>query len=809
MKPFIAVALLSVAACTPRGPSQDTPGREPRRLPTGKLLDPAGVTSPVGQMPLGMAASPGGRRLVLLLGGWREHGLQVVDRTGRVTQTLPQEAAFVGLAFSGDGRALYASGGNTDAVYRYRWSGDSAVLADSIVLAPRAPHADGTHYPAGLALSADGRWLYVAENLADSVAVVDVATGTVMQRLATGRYPYGVAVGADGAVFVSNWGASTLSVFTVDPSGRLSPAPVIAAGRHPSALAASARGTRLFVASGSTDRVAVVDTRARRVVATLLDPPPAGPDEGTTPDALALSADGTRLFAAEADANAVAVFDLSAATAGDTAARGDDRLSGRIPVGWYPTSLVVLGDTLLVANGKGAGTGPNPDGPHPGRTHPDTSYTLGQIRGSLSIVPLPREGGMTLAAFTTRVAQANGWDSVHAGGRAYPPFTHVIYILRENRTYDQVLGDLSQADGDTSLVLFGRTVSPNYHALAERFGIFDRFFVNAEVSADGHNWSMAAYATDYTQKTTPANYDGGGRTYDYGGENRNEIPDDDVAEPAMGYLWDLVQRAHVDFANFGEFTVSRPGPGGTTIYRAVKPFLAAHTDSTYPGWDLSILDQRRVDVWLTSFRRWVDAGRMPAFQIVYLPQDHTSGAQAGARTPQAMVADNDLALGRVVDALSHSPFWTNTVLFVMEDDAQNGPDHVDSHRSPLLAVSAYTRGGVLHRFTNTTDVLRTMEEVLRLDALSQFDHYGHPLRDVWRDAPDTSPYTALTPGVSLDERNPPHGRAARDSRRLDLATVDAADMDLFNRVLWMAVKGEGATYPGTHRMSLLEARRSR
>ncbi len=808
MKTPSIVLLVIAAACRPAAPDQDLARQGPRRLPTGRWLDPAGASSPVGQMPLGMLASPGGRRLVLLLGGWREHGLQVVDREGRVTQTLPQAAAFVGLAFSLDGTALYASGGNTDVIYRYRWADDRATLADSIVLAPRAPRADGSHYPAGLALSGDGRSLYVAENLADSLAVVDLATGTVVQRLATDRYPYGVAVGGDGTVLVSNWGANTLSVFVPMPDGRLGPAPAIAVGRHPSALALNARGTRLFVASGSTDRVAVVDTRARRVVATLLDPPPAGPDEGTTPNALALSADGTRLFAAEADANAVAVFDLSAATAGDTAARGHDGLAGRIPVGWYPTSLVVLSDTLLVANGKGSGTGPNPDGPQPGRGHPDTSYTLGQIRGSLSIVPLPREGGMALAALTARVEQANGWDSVHTGGRPYPPFTHVIYVLRENRTYDQVLGDLPQADGDTSLVLFGRSVSPNAHALAERFGIFDRFFVNAEVSADGHNWSMAAYATDYTEKTTPANYDGGGRTYDYQGENRDQIPDDDVAEPAMGYLWDLVQRAHVDFANFGEFTVAHPGPGGTNIYRAVKPFLAAHTDSTYPGWDLEIRDQHRVDIWLTAFRRWVDAGQMPAFQIIYLPQDHTSGARAGAPTPRAMVADNDLALGRVVEALSRSPFWKNTALFAVEDDAQDGPDHVDSHRSPLLVVSAYNRGGAVHRFTNTTDVLRTMEEILGLEALSQFDHYGHPLRDVWRDTPDTSPFAALTPGVSLDEVNPAQGGAARESRRLDLATADAADMDLFNRVLWRAVKGEQAIYPGTRRMSALEARRS-
>ncbi|HET9706974.1 MAG TPA: bifunctional YncE family protein/alkaline phosphatase family protein [Gemmatimonadales bacterium] len=807
MRPLPLLALLLVACHPAAQRASDPPGTGPRRLPTGRVLDPAGVTRPVGQMPLGMVLSPAGSRLVLLLGGWREHGLQVVDRTGQVRQTIPQAAAFVGLAFTGLGTSLFASGGNTDVVYRYRWTDDRARLADSIILAPRSPGKDGTHYPAGLALSGDGRMLYVAENLADSLAVVDVSTGAVVQRLATGPYPYAVVVAPEGSVFVSNWGASSVSVFAPAGMGRLNAGAVVPAGRHPSALLLNRSGSRVFVASGSTDRVTVLDARSHAVVATLLDPPPSGPDEGTTPNALALSDDGTRLFVAEADANAVAAFDLRAATADVPSASGSDQLAGRIPAGWYPTALVQLHDTLLVANGKGSGTGPNPAGPQPDAARarhggdPDTSYTLGQIRGSLSIIPVPR-AGLDLPALSARVSRANGWDSTHAGS-PYPPFTHVIYVLKENRTYDQVLGDVPAADGDTALVLFGRSVTPNQHALAERFGIFDRFFVNAEVSADGHNWSMAGYVTDYTQKTTPANYDHGGRTYDYEGENRGKIPDDDVAEPAQGYIWDLARRAGISFANFGEFTRAEGG-----AYRGLKAFLAAHTDTAYPGWNLSIPDQRRADEWLARFHDWVSADSMPALQIVYLPQDHTSGATAGAPTPRAMVADNDLALGRLVDALSHSQYWKNTVVFVMEDDAQNGPDHVDSHRSPLLVISAYGRGGVIHRFTNTTDALRTMEEILKLDALSQYDHFGHPLRDIWRDTPDTTPFRALTPAVPLEEQNPAGTRAARESRRLDLADVDAADMDAFNRVLWMAVKGEQAPYPGTHRMSALEVRRS-
>ncbi len=816
MRYHCSALALALAACHPN-PGGQAGLADTVRLPTGQRLDPAGVIRPVGQMPLAMVTAPGGRRLVMLLNGYREQGVQVVDREGSVTQTLPQEAAFIGLAFSPDGRTLYASGGNRDLVYRYLWAGDSAARGDSLVLAAVSPDSDGTRYPAGLAVNAAGDRLFVAENLADSLAVIDLASGRVVQRVATGRYPYAVVATPDG-VFVSNWGASTVSAYTAGSDGRLGGARTLPAGRHPSAMIANAAGTRLFVASGSTDRVTVLDARTGARVAELLDPPPGGVREGSTPNALALSPDGTRLFAAEADANAVAVFDLSAASSGVAGAAGDDRLAGRIPAGWYPTALAVLGDSLIVANGKGGAAGPNPELGQPGvpRPRPDPAaerrrrqYTLGQIAGTLGIAPLARASGEELAALTRRVARANGWDAPAAGRPRYPPFAHVLYIIRENRTYDQVLGDLPGADGDTALLFFGRAVTPNAHALAERFGIFDRFFVNAEVSADGHNWSTAAYATDYTQKTAPTNYGGDGRSYDYEGENRGVVPEDDAAEPAQGYLWDLAERAGITLRNFGEYTRGERDAEGRVRYRGTKRFLAAHTNQDFAAFDMRISDQRRTDVFLAEFRDWVAAGRMPALTIMHLPRDHTEGASAGQETPRAMVADNDLALGRIVEALTASPFWRSTVVFVVEDDAQDGPDHVDSHRAPFLAISAWNRGGVLRRFTNTTDVIRTIEEILGLDRLSQFDAWGRPLRDIWAGHPDTARYAALTPAQSLEERNPARTRGALESRRLDLATVDAADMDLFNRILWRAIKGDSVPYPGPRRMSALEARRAR
>lgn len=824
---FTTAAALALLAISCRPASSGTPpssgqagGAEGHAiLPTGVRLDPVAASIPLGSMPLSMVVSPAGDRVVVLLNGWREQGFQVVDRgSGRVVQTVSQAAAFIGVAFSPDGKTLYVSGGNQDVVYRYAWVNGTASLTDSLVLRVRTRRGSGTSYPAGIAPSRDGKKLYVAENLADSLAVVDLSSGKVVQRFAAGRYPYGVAVAPDGTAYVSAWGDNSVSVYEPRGAGMLRDAGTVIVGRHPSALVLSNDGSRLFIASGSTDQVVVLDTKSRGVVARLMDPPPRGPAEGSTPDALALSTDGTRLFAAEADNNAVGVFDLSAAASGVESAHGADRLIGRIPVDWYPTAVVAAHDTLLVLSGKGLGTAPNPDGPDPLHPARDGShaYTLGQISGSLMTLTLANATAAELAPLTQRVARAQGWseDNAHTGAGAfkYPPFTHVIYIIKENRTYDEVLGDLPIGDGDTSLVFFPRPVSPNHHALAARFGDFDRFFTNAEVSADGHNWSTAAYATDYLEKTVPSEYSGRGRTYDYegtnGGFDRKDIPDDDVNESAHGYLWDLAARAKLTLRNYGEYVV-RDTANGRAVYIGDKPFLATHTNPDYPGFDLNLTDQSRMDVWLKEFESYVRTGVMPQLEIVRLPNDHTAGARAGSRTPRAYMADNDLALGRMIDALSHSPFWKNTVVFVVEDDAQNGPDHVDSHRAPAFVISAYNRGGVVHRWTNTTDVIATMSEILHTGSLSQFDYYGRPLRDIWTAKPDLTPYVALTPAVDLNERNARNGAGATASAGLDLTEEDRADENTFNRILWKAIKGESVPYPGIVRVSGLEWRRAR
>lgn len=810
------LAAMMVSACGAPSPrvdsevrTQDPAGQ--RRLPTGAVLDPAGTAIDLGPLPLAMTLSPDRSRVIFLLNGWREQGIQVVDRrTGAVVQKVNLPAVFLGMAFTPDGRSLYVSGGNEDVIYRFDWRNGTATLADSIALAFKQPGHSGTRYPAGIAISNDGRMLYAAENLADSVAVIDLASRRVIQRLATERYPYGVVVGHDGLVYVSAWNGWTVSAFPARDDGKLNEGTRVRVGRHPSAMALSPDGSRLFVASGSTDKITVVDTRRLQVLTTLSDPVPAAMGEGSTPNALAVSPDGSRLFVAEADNNAVAVFTLSAGTSGIATVSTADSLIGRIPVGWYPAAVAVDGNDILVANAKGRGTAPNPGHWQPGHRMPPHTpdYTLGQINGTFTTVPLAKASASELASFSTRVAAANNWSSTRPA-KSYPPFEHVIYIIKENRTYDQVLGDLSQADGDTSLVFFPRAVSPNHHALAERFGIFDRFFVNAEVSPDGHNWSTAAYVTDYSEKTIPSHYSDRGRTYDYQGTNRDSIPTDDVSGPSSGYLWDLAQRAGITYRDYGEFVAEDDmGTAASITGIATKQALVGHINPAYSGWNLDIPDQVRADVWLKDFQEFVKAGKMPALEIMALPNDHTSGATANRPTPRAYMADNDLALGRIIEALSKSPFWKNTVVFVLEDDAQDGPDHVDSHRSPLLVISAWNRGKVFHRFANTSDVVATIEEILGLGTMSQFDHYGRPLREIWESTPDLTPYVALRSSIPLDQKNPPRTALAEASKKLALDKVDMADENLFNHILWSAIKGD-KPYPGTTRMSALEAKVSR
>ncbi len=734
-------------------------------LPTGVRLDPVGDPVELGSLPLNVVAAPSGDKAVVVLSGWREQGIQVVDlKTRQITQTLLQDGAFYGAALSPDGHTLYVSGGNTDALFIYAWNDGTLTLANKFELA-KAKTADGTgtSYPAGLAVAPNGKFVYVAENVGDRLAVVDTATGEIVQRFPTDHYPYGVILSADGHLFVSAWGGTTISEFRVLADGMLAYLGRIEVGRHPSALGVT--GLRLYVALAGSDRVAIVDTRSRRVIGYLHDSAPGAPPEGSTPNALVISADRKRLLIAEADNNAVAVFDLATG-----------KLLGRIPTDWYPTAAAEVGAQLLILSGKGHGTHANPDGPVPLTNWPfekPLAYALGQLNGSLRLLPSTMSAAQ-LTAFTQRVAAANNWQRSPAV-RRYPPFKHVIYIIKENRTYDQVLGDMKEGDGDASLVYFPDiTLTPNHHALARRFGLFDRFFVNAEVSSQGHIWSTAAYVTDYGEKVIPSGYAG----------KRGEIDGEDSDEPERGFLWTLARRSGVTFRDYGEMVKGNPG------WAVTQRDLGADVNPDYIPFDLVTPDQKRADVWIAELQRYVREGNMPQLELMWLPMDHLTAARPGKCTPHACMDDNDLALGRIVQALSHSPYWKDTVIFVVEDDAQAGPDHVDSHRAPFYAISAYNRPGTMHRFINTTDVVAAIEDILGMGRLSKFDYFSRSLADIFAATLDLTPFDPTTPKQNLNEKNPQNTAAARMSEGLDLSAPDRVDDQLYNRILWLMLKGD-------------------
>jgi len=734
-------------------------------LPTGVRLDPAGEGVDLGSLPINLVLAPEPDRAIVVLSGWREQGVQVVNlKTRKVTQTLLQDGAFYGAAFSPNGHRLYISGGNTDMLFAYAWKDGAATLENKFELAKaKTEDGTGTSYPAGVAVAPDGKFVYVAEDVGDRLAVVNAVTGEIAQRFSTDHYPYDVALTADGQVFVSAWGGSTVSQFRVLADGTLAYLGRIEVGRHPSALAV--RGTSLYVALAGSDCVAVVDTKLRKVARYLHDAAPGAPPEGSTPNAITLSADGKRLLVAEADNNAVAVFDVAAG-----------KLLGRVPTDWYPTAIAEVGDELLVLSGKGHGTHANPDGPVPLTNWPNekpTAYALGQLNGSLRVLPSAM-ATTQLAALTERVVAANNWQQRPAVPH-YPPFHHVVYIIKENRTYDQVLGDMKEGDGDASLVYFPDiTITPNHHALARRFGLFDRFFVNAEVSSQGHIWSTAAYVTNYGEKVVPSAY--AGKHADMDGEESDE--------PERGFLWTLAIQEGITFRDYGEMVKGNPG------WPVTQRDLAADVNPDYIPFDLTTLDQKRADVWIAELQGYVRDGNMPQLEVMHLPMDHLAAGRPGKCTPRACMADNDLALGRIVQALSHSPYWKDTVIFVVEDDAQAGPDHTDSHRAPFYAISAYNRPGTVHRFVNTTDVVAAIEDILGMGRLSKFDYFSRSLADIFAPTANLTPYDPIIPTQDLNEKNPQKTAAARMSESLDLSEPDRVDDQLYNRILWLMLKGD-------------------
>ena len=797
-------------------------------LPNQWSLRPAGKQIQVGDFPVNVALCPGGDFAAVLHSGYSQHEVRIIDLAqGRCVSQVMLENSFYGLAWSPDGRALYVSGAGDEVIHAFDFN--AGFLSGHREMRLRAGDQEGV--PTGLAVSAKGDALYIAESLGQRVEKIDSRDGRVVwtRTLATAEaaaktQPDAERQSADSdpaapfpwtclpdeahhRVFVSLWAKAAVLVLDAKTGAEIARWPV---GDHPNEMVLASHG-RLLVAESNRNTVSVVDTATGRVTETLgTGLFPAAPP-GSMPNSLTLSPDGALLFVANANNNNVAIFDLT--SPGHTVSRGF------IPVGWFPTSVRVTrdGSTLVVANGKGIASLANPRGPFPGTRVPRDlqEYIGGLMRGTVALIPLPKAaerdakfGEWTKAAYACcpldAAASPRGVrpasSPIPAAVGAASPIRHVIYIIRENRTYDQVFGDMPSGNGEARLCLFAENVTPNAHALAREFVLLDNFYGDGEVSADGHEWSMAAYATDFVEKLWPLNYGhNSAKKYDYPSEGRYP-----VAFPANGYLWNRAAETGVSYRTYGEFT---HGGGGTSGKPAMPslPVLAGHLDELYPSWDTKIHDVQRAARFADELARYERAGDMPRLQVLQLPGDHTAGGRAGDRTPAAMVADNDLALGRIVEAVSKSKFWADTVIFVLEDDAQNGPDHVDAHRMPALVISPWTkRHAVDSTLYSTSSMLRTIELILGLQPMSQYDAAAMPMWASFSNQPDSTAYAARPPGVDLGALNPKQGWAARVSRKMDFSQPDRVDDLVLTDVVWRMVRGEKSPPPAPVRAAFFK-----
>lgn len=767
-------------------------------LPNQWSLQPAGRQIELGDFPVNIAVHPSGEWLAVLHAGYGEHEVQIVElrrARPRVCSRVNLEQTFTGLVFAPDGKHLYASGGEYEVIHEF-------AFADGMLSAPRKialVDPKGTFIPGGLAITKDGKELFAAGTWGHSVIHIGVSPDSKPQRIELPKecHPYACQLDAnEGRLFVSLWDRASIAVVDWRKGTVLANWPTEA---HPTEMALSPDGKRLYVACANSSKVSVLDAASGKPRETLTCALYPNSPPGNTPNSLCLTPDGKTLYVANSDANNIAVF----------AVDGDDPSTskGFIPTGWYPTSVRFnpKDKRLYIANGKGESSRANVQGPNPLLPQNPTirQYIAGLFRGTLGYVEQP--GEEQLARLTRRAYACSPLDSklgVTASrpvGNPIPakpgeasPITHCIYVIKENRTYDQVLGDMKEGNGDPSLCIFPEEVTPNHHRLAREFVLLDNFYVDGEVSADGHEWSMGAYATDYVEKIWPLNYRGSPlrKLSDYPAEGVQDA----IARPAGGYLWDRCAAAGVSYRSYGEWigngaTPDQPG------HARVKA-LEGHFDPGFRGFDMNYSDQKRADRFLAELARFEKEGAMPRLQIVRLPFDHTSGTRRGALTPTAMVADNDLALGKLVEGISKSKFWPTTAIFVVEDDAQNGSDHVDAHRTVALAVSPYSRiGRVDSSLYSTSSMLRTMELILGLEPMSQFDAAARPMYRSFQEKPDSRPYTHVPAKVDLLEKNAANAVGADVSAKMDFSKEDAADDLLLNEVIWRSVKGAESAMP--------------
>lgn len=818
---------------------------------TSQIIDPAGKTLTFPGRPVDLALNPEGTILAV-------KNIQdivffdVLNQTIKQVLKLPEGASntFTGILWSNNGQKAWTT--DTKGYLRsakmmtnglFVW--DNAFLLpsariltngllaweDEILIPESVRTAKNMAYPGGFVLDEQRGFAYVTLNRYNSVGIINLKTGKYEGHIPVGIAPYDIIV-RNGKAYVSNWGGrlpvpgdkTALSSGTrvvVDPgtgiasSGTVSVIDLtsrkvikeIEVRLHPCGMAIHPDGTRLFVANANSDLISVINTKTDEVIKELSSKPMAELPFGSAPNDLAISPDGNTLYVANGGNNLIAVIDLRTGS-----------LNGLIPSGWYPGAVVLNrnGNMLFVANTKGVG----------GRDlglRKKIGYKSNDHLGSVSFIPVPSKDTLekyTIKAATNmRLPKIN--QTIHlerVKERVVPiptkpgersVFKHVLYIIKENKTYDQVFGDLPQANGDSSLCQFGRYITPNHHSLAEKFVLLDNTYCNGVLSADGHQWTNEGYVTDYLEKS----FGGFARSYPYEG-------DDPLAFASSGFIWDNVLKHGLSFRDYGEFVKAKIEPGNatwtdvfndyknntnhvkiqaTSEVHTLRPYLCP----TFVGFPQTVPDVYRAREFIRELHAFEANDSLPNLMIMLLPNDHTTGTKEGFPTPKASIADNDLALGQIVEAVSKSKFWKETAIFVIQDDPQSGLDHVDGKRTVAFCISPYTkRGEVVSTQYNQNSILRTIELILGLPPMSQFDLTATPMVDCFKNTPDFTPYVALPNNIPLDQLNPEiaslKGKQrywAKKSMEMPFEDVDMAEDDVLNRIIWYAVKGYDVPYP--------------
>jgi 40-residue YVTN family beta-propeller repeat len=761
-------------------------------LPNGWRLTLVGKSLPLGDLPLNIAVSPSKRLAAITNNGESDQTIQLVDiDREEILDSIVIRKAWLGLTFSDDGRYLYASGGNDNMIVRYEIRNNRLSVSDSIIIGKPWPVRISV---AGIALDDSKNRLYAVTEENNSLYVLDTKLKKVISNYPLDGEAYTCLLSPNHKLlYISCWGCDKIILFDTDLQKITGS---IGVGDNPNDLCISQNGKYLYVANANDNSVSVIETGQKKVIETLNSALFPGSPSGSTTNSVALSSDEKTLYIANADNNCLAVFDVTKP--------GTSLSKGFIPTAWYPTCVRTAKDKILVSNGKGLSSHANPYGPDPTRKGDVVVYQAagkeqkikeqyigGLFRGTLTVLKSPDVSQMAL--FSKAVYNNTPYNknteliSEGVSGNPIPmkvgdssPIKHIFYIIKENRSYDQVLGDIPEGNGDRNLVLFGEKITPNQHAIAREFVLLDNFFVNGEVSADGHNWTMGAYATDYLEKNWPTSY--GGRGGEYPGEGSKEI-----ANNKNGFLWDYCKRKGVTYRTYAEFM----GDKEPNI-----PVLQGHFCSRYTPWDLSVRDTVRFRQWKHDFDSLLAADALPQLNTLRFGNDHTEGLSLNRPTPFAHVADNDLAVGMFVDYLSHSRIWKNSLVIIVEDDAQNGPDHVDAHRSTAYLAGGYVKQGFVdHTIYTTTSLLRTIELILGLPPMSQYDAPSIPLWRCMNNTPDHPAFSVRPSNVDLNLKNLAQNTWQKKSEKFDFTKEDMVSDAEFNEVIWKAVKGLDSPCP--------------